>query len=62
MSSGEREADIDYGIPPLGAGLKLKTKEGNRPVDKIDDSVVLGVELFEERCSIYLKLNIITYR
>jgi len=41
--------------------LKLKTKEGNRPVDKIDDSVVLGVELFEERCSIYLKLNIITY-
>ena len=46
--------------PALGAGLKLKTKEGNRPVDKIDDSVVLGVELFEERCSIYLKLNIIT--
>ena len=43
----------------LKTGLKLKTKEGNRPVDKIDDSVVLGVE---ERCSMYLKLNIITYR
>ena len=28
--------------------MELKTKEGNRPVDKID-SVVLGVELFEGR-------------
>ena len=46
------KANTDHGIPPLGAGLKLKTIDGNRPVDEIDDSVVLGVELFEERCSI----------